>query len=90
MKQNKMVEKNNSTNKKAEYGVLSLMAMIIRIVVGSGIFAKNARLIITTGSLKLVFEALAIGAIVVISLVVTFLEVISITEIAGEQSTVSN
>ncbi len=72
------------------YGVLSLMAMIVGIVIGSGIFAKNAGLITSAGSVLNVLIAWIFGALIVITLVIAFLEVISITEIAGEQSTLAN
>ncbi len=72
------------------YGVLSLMAMIVGIVIGSGIFAKNDGLITSAGSVLNVLIAWIFGALIVITLVIAFLEVISITEIAGEQSTLAN
>ncbi len=81
--------KKTSTN-KGGYGLLSLMAMIIGIVIGSGIFVKNAGLISSAGSSSIVALTWIVGALVVIAIVIAFIEIISITEISGEQSTTAN
>ncbi len=79
--------KNQKTN---GYGLLSMMAMTIGIVIGSGIFVKNSGLIGTNGSILLTIISWIIGSLIVISLVIAFFEIISITEITGEQSTMAN
>ncbi len=76
--------------KKGGYGLLSLMAMIIGIVIGSGIFAKNAGLIATAGSSTMVAMSWLLGALIIITMVIAFLEIISVTEITGEQATITN
>ncbi len=81
---------NETTKNKGGYGVFSLMAMIIGIVIGSGIFAKNAGLIAINGSIVNTMLAWAIGAILVIAILIAFLEIISITEISNEQATMAN
>ncbi len=88
-KENKVVDTQQQKN-KGGYGLLSLMAMIIGIVIGSGIFAKNAGLITSAGSSLMVAITWIVGALLIITLVIAFLEIISITEIAGEQSTLAN
>ncbi len=72
------------------YGLLSMMAMIIGLVIGSGIFAKNAGLIGTAGSVGMVIFAWIVTSLLIVTLIIAFMEVISITEITGEQSTVNN
>lgn len=83
------MEKNN-TQKRGGYGVISLMAMTIGIVIGSGIFAKNAGLVGTNGSILDTMLAWTIGGILVIAILIAFLEIISITEITNEQATLAN
>lgn len=77
-------------NQKKGYGVFSLMAMIIGIVIGSGIFAKNAGLIAINGSILDTMLAWLVGGILVIAILIAFLEIISITEITNEQATMAN
>ncbi len=79
----------NKNNNKQGYGILSLMSMSMGIVIGAGIFAKNAELI-NNGSVFLSMISWVIGSIIVISMLIAFLEVFSITDITDEQSTLSN
>ncbi len=90
MKENKTKVQDTPVKNKGGYGVLSLMAMIVGIVIGSGIFAKNAGLITSAGSTAMVALTWIVGSIVVISIVIAFIEIITITEIANEQSTTAN
>ncbi len=87
---NTVVQDSQQNQNKGGYGVLSLMAMIVGIVIGSGIFAKNAGLITSAGSVPMVALAWLVGALVVVTFVIAFIEIISITEISGEQSTIAN
>lgn len=80
----------NNKNNQGGYGLLSVMAMIIGIVIGSGIFVKNQSLLGINGSVLDSLIAWVVGAIIVIAIVIAFLEIISITEITGEQATLSN
>ncbi len=80
----------NKENNKKEFGLLSMIAMVIGIVIGSGIFAKNAGLIATNGSIYITFSAWLIGALLVFAIIIAFLEIFTITEIANEQSTFAN
>ncbi len=78
------------TENKKEFGLLSMIAMVIGIVIGSGIFAKNAGLISTNGSIYITFSAWIIGALLVFAIIIAFLEIFTITEITNEQSTFTN
>ncbi len=80
----------NKVNKNGNYGVLSLMAMTIGIVIGSGIFFKNLSLLATSETIGNLLISWIIGSLIVISLVIAYLEIISVTEISGEQSTIAN
>ncbi|NQX83120.1 MAG: APC family permease [Mycoplasmataceae bacterium] len=84
-KQTKQIAQN-----KGGYGLISLMAMIIGIVIGSGIFVKNQGLLEINGSILNSMLAWIIGAIIVITVLIAFLEIISITEITNEQATLAN
>lgn len=87
----KEIEKTtNNINQKGGYGLLSLMAMIIGIVIGSGIFVKNGSLLSVNGDVGSSLIAWLIGSLIVIAILISFLEIISITEIADEQATLSN
>ena len=66
------------------------MAMIIGIVIGSGIFVKNAGLIQGNGSILLTIISWVVGSLIVLTIIIAFFEIISITEIASEQSTMYN
>lgn len=79
-----------NTNNKGNFGVLSLMAMIIGIVIGSGIFVKNVDLVAANGSIVLTMITWLVGALIVVSMAIAFLEIMSITEITGEQATLTN
>ena len=86
----KEISTNNKNNNQKGYGLLSMMAMIIGLVIGSGIFAKNVGLIDVAGSVGMVIFAWVITSLLIVTLSIAFIEVISITEITGEQSTVNN
>lgn len=78
------------TDSSQGYGLLSMMALTMGIVIGSGIFAMNAELIKTNGSILLTSISWIIGSLLVMTMLVAFLEIISITDILDEQATLSN
>lgn len=82
--------KNMPKERKREFGLLSMIAMVMGIVIGSGIFAKNAGLIATNGSIYITFAAWAVGALLVFSIVIAFMELFTMTEKANEQATYAN
>lgn len=90
MKNKTMKNKTIKNNNQQGYGLLSMMAMIVGIVISSGIFVKNAGLIGITGDITDVIWTWAIGCLVVIMIVIAFIEIISITEITGQQATLTN
>lgn len=73
-----------------EFGLLSMMAMVMGIVIGSGIFAKNAGLVATNGSIYITFASWLVGAFLVLAIVIAFMELFTMTEKANEQSTYAN
>ncbi|NOQ50274.1 MAG: amino acid permease, partial [Mycoplasmataceae bacterium] len=75
---------------KREYGLLTMIATIIGIVIGSGIFIKNAGLIETTQSAILSTIGWLIGGLVVIAMLIAFIEISSITKKKNEQGTFSS
>ncbi len=83
------VEKNNS-QKVHNYGLLSMMAMIIGIVISSGIFFKGESLTGINGSVLDSSIAWLVTSFLVIAILIAFIEIISITEINGEQASVTN
>ncbi|BDU67838.1 MAG: amino acid permease [Candidatus Tyloplasma litorale] len=85
-----MKKTTNTQQKNKSYGLLSMMAMIVGIVIGMGIFVKNAGLVSTNGSVLNTAIAWFIGSIIIISITIAFIEILTITEITGEQSTISN
>lgn len=93
-KTNQTSTRKDIPNKKDEgikrYGLLSIMAMIVGIIIGAGIHTMNQGLVEQTGSIALTMYGWLIGGVLVISLVIAFIEIISITEITGEQATLAN
>lgn len=89
MKKNTQPKEEANYNNKG-YGILSLIGMTIGIVIGSGIFVKNQEIVESTGSCLLSICTWLVGALIVFSIFIVFIEIISITEISGEQSTLTN
>ena len=73
-----------------QFGLLSMIGMVVGIVIGSGIFAKNAELIQINGSIYITFASWLVGILLVLSIVIAFMELFSITERQDEQSTFAN
>ncbi len=82
--------KTETQNTTREFGLLSMIAMVMGIVIGSGIFAKNAGLVGTNGSMYITFASWLVGAFLVLAIVIAFLELFTMTEKANEQSTYAN
>ncbi len=75
---------------KGNFGVFSLFTMIVGIIIGSGIFIKNATLITMNGSIGITMVAWAVASILCLAIVISFIEILSITERTGEQANLSN
>ena len=81
---------NNNIAEKRSYGTLSMVAIIVGMVIGSGIFIKNQDLMETTNSVILTTIGWIIGGLVVLSMMLAFIEISSITKIKKEQGTFKN
>ena len=77
-------------NNDSGYGLFSLIAMVVGIIIGSGIFVKNSVLFGTNNSVILSMISWIIGGVIILSMILAFLEIFSITEISNEQSTIGN
>lgn len=75
----------NDNSKK--YGVTSLMAMIIGVVIGSGIYVKNVEIMEATESALAGILGWLIVGLIVISMTFAFMEVASTTNKTGEIGT---
>ena len=83
-----MKEKESKQN--SGYGLFSLTAMVIGIIIGSGIFVKNSVLFGSNTSVILSMLSWLVGGIIILAMILSFLEIFSITEITNEQSTIGN
>lgn len=80
---------NGAEKQKHQYSFLSMLAIIIGTVIGSGIYVKNSSLIETTESGLLSIIGWIIGGLIVVAILIAFLEVSSITKIKKEQGTLT-
>ncbi len=83
------MNKNQQTDKR-RYGLLSMLALIVGVVIGAGIFAKNQQ-IFNTGAVP--FESMMswiIVSVIVIFILISFLEISSITMKKKEAGTIAN
>ncbi|AHK22367.1 APC family permease [Candidatus Hepatoplasma crinochetorum] len=81
-----------STIQKSEsspnrYGLLTLIAIIVGTVIGSGIYVKNGSLVEQSESIILSTIGWVIGGLIVLSMLVAFIEIVSITNKKKEQGT---
>lgn len=86
----KKQEVKNNNNSSGQYGMLSMIAIIVGTVMGSGIFIKNQSLMAESQSVILTCIAWVIGGIVVISMMLAFIEISSMTKLKREQGTFTN
>ncbi len=86
---NNISEKSNP-KQGGSYGLLSMIGIIIGTVIGSGIFIKNQSLMEGSNSVILTFIAWLIGGLVVVCVMLSFIEISSITKIKKEQGTFTN
>lgn len=84
------MSKDTQQEHKGSYGIISMMALIVGVIIGAGIFAKNEGLIGTNGSIGSTLIAWAIAITIAITILIAFIEIISITDILHESSTFSN
>ncbi len=84
------MSKDTQEQRAGSYGLISMMAMIVGVIIGAGIFAKNEGLIGTNGSIGSTLIAWSIAITIAITILIAFIEIISITDILHESSTFSN
>ncbi|BDV02432.1 MAG: putrescine/ornithine APC transporter [Candidatus Hepatoplasma vulgare] len=84
------VIKNEDTENRSRYGLISMIAIVIGTVIGSGIYVKNSSLYETTNSAIYVTIGWIIGGLIVISMFIAFIEIMSITTKKNEQGTFAN
>ncbi len=81
---------NNTKQSNRRYGLLTMISLIVGTVIGSGIFVKNEALYSDTNSALLSMMAWAIISLLVIFVLVSFVEISSITKKKNEQGSLSN
>ncbi len=69
------------------YGLLTLIAIIVGTVIVSGIYVKNGSLVEQSESIILSTIGWVIGGLIVLSMLVAFIEIVSITNKKKEQGT---
>lgn len=84
------VIKNKDTENRSKYGLISMIAIVIGTVIGSGIYVKNNSLFDVTHSAIYVTIGWIIGGLIVISMFIAFIEIMSITTKKNEQGTFAN
>lgn len=77
-------------NNKHQYGLLSMLAMIVGVVVGSGVYVVNDSLYQISGSVGLIIITWIIISLIVLFMLVAFIEVASITAKTKEVGTINN
>ncbi|BDV03506.1 MAG: putrescine/ornithine APC transporter [Candidatus Hepatoplasma scabrum] len=76
-----------SQSSPSQYGLLTLIAIIVGTVIGSGIYVKNGSLVEQSQSIILSTIGWIIGGLIVLSMLIAFIEIISITNKRKEQGT---
>lgn len=78
---------NDNKNRKSSYGLLSLIAIIVGTVIGSGIYVKNDQLYQDTGSAIAIIIGWVIAGLLVLAILISFIEIASISKLKKEQGT---
>ncbi|BDV03413.1 MAG: putrescine/ornithine APC transporter [Candidatus Hepatoplasma scabrum] len=86
MTEKKELKKANSH----QYGLLSMLAMIVGVVVGSGVYVVNDGLYQISASVGLIIITWIIISLVVLFMLIAFIEVASITARTKEAGTINN
>lgn len=77
-------------SQKNRYGLISMVAIVVGTVIGSGIYIKNSSLFEISHSAIYVTIGWLIGGLIVLSMFIAFIEIMSITTKRDEQGTFSN
>ncbi len=81
---------NNNTENKNQYGVLSMLAMIVGVVIGSGIYVVNNSLYGTSNSIGLSLISWILVSFLILFMLISFIEISSITVLKKKAGTVNN
>lgn len=84
------IASDTKSSSKQRYGILSMIAMIVGTVMGSGIYVKNDSLMQTSNSAILSLSGWIVGGLIVGAMLIAFIEISSITSIKKEQGTFTN
>ncbi len=84
------IASDTKSSSKQRYGMLSMIAMIVGTVMGSGIYVKNDSLMQTSNSAILSLSGWIVGGLIVGAMLIAFIEISSITSIKKEQGTFTN
>ncbi len=85
-----MSSSGNQQNSKSRYGVISMIGIIMGTVMGSGIYIKNESLMEGTNSSLYSIIGWVIGGLIVLAMLISFIEIASITTKRNEQGTFAN
>ncbi len=80
----------NQKEEENKYGILSMIAMVVGIVVGSGIFVVNNSLYSISNSIGLSIISWILVSFIIIFMLISFVEVSSITALKHQPGTFNN
>ncbi|BDV03414.1 MAG: putrescine/ornithine APC transporter [Candidatus Hepatoplasma scabrum] len=83
-------KQNLINNKQNQYGLLSMLALIVGVVIGSGVYVVNDSLYQLSNSVALIIITWILIALVVLFMLIAFIEVSSITAKTKEAGTINN
>jgi amino acid transporter len=86
-----MYTKNNLNKKEqGQYGLLSMLALIVGVVIGSGVYVVNDSLYRISNSAGLIIITWLLISLVILFMLVAFIEISSITAKTKEAGTINN
>jgi len=85
-----MTKVNTKSQSRQRYGLISMLAMIVGMVIGSGIYVKNAAIMNKHMSALAGIIGWLIVIVIVLAATVAFIEISSTTSNTGESGTLSN
>ncbi|CRX37274.1 / steT_2 / Serine/threonine exchanger SteT /:151183 Forward [Candidatus Hepatoplasma crinochetorum] len=80
----------NKSNQEGQYGLLSMLALIVGVVIGSGIYVVNDALYKISNSAGLIIISWLLIALIVLFMLIAFIEISSITAKKKEAGTINN
>ncbi len=85
-----MKKNTNQKEEQNQYGILSMIAMVVGIVVGSGIFVVNNSLYSISNSIGLSVISWILVSVIIIFMLISFIEISSITALKHKPGTFNN